>query len=138
MSVRPTASAWPHHKHFSRLVTSCLTNGFGCVWAFRSGGGRGCSFTMARGASFKLFPENTTVLSIPREKLTILVRMGGQSVSNLKRERTPWIGVGFYCQLGMPKEKVILPGISLEWTGMDRRAAHSHPSEGQHAAAGDM
>ena len=68
-----------------------------------------------------------TVLPIPREELTILVRMGGQSVLNFKRERTPWIRVGSHCQLGMPKEKVILPGISLEWTGMDRSECFLYP-----------
>ena len=35
MHVRPTASAWPHHKHFSRSFMTCLTNGFGCAWVFR-------------------------------------------------------------------------------------------------------
>ena len=88
--------------------------------------------------------EIITVLPIPREELTILVRMGGQSVSNFKSERTPWIGVGSHCQLGMLKEKVILPGYlwnGLEWIEVSvfcTGAAHSHPSEGQHAGAGDM
>ena len=132
MYVRPTASARPHHKHFSRLVTYAMSD----EWIRMRAGiqeRRRAGVLVHDGSRSEII----TVLPIPREELTILVRMGGQSVSNFKRERTPWIGVGSHCQLGMLKEKVILLGISLEWTGIDRRAAHSHPSEGQHAAAGD-